>query len=260
MLKIKYFELLLVCLVIFIIAIIARLNYQGVSYFNAGFFGGELAELPFTLRLGFHIGYITGGGVLYLYFIKNIFESHYLTRLSFHFLVSSLLSNFLEKLIFNNVFDFINLEYLGLYCNFADLVMVLSFIVLSIQLIKIFISQDQISDKRNSIFANYKIQSKLFLSVSFVLINFFIAVIFLLNIVHHDSKSLTIVISSYFFMSECILFCLLAHFSNKIVGPIEAYIRFALSNEKTLESRFSLRKNDYFRELEEVAKKSNISS
>lgn len=251
MYRLKFFEPLLFLSVLFLIALMFRGNYEGVHYLNYGFLGGRLSDLPILLRFGFHIGYVVGGAVLYFFFLKNILTLEFLERASIHLVVASVFSNFLEKVFFGNVFDFIPLGYSHYYCNVADLGFVLGSLLLLSHVGARFFLQRKNYDKRQSIFAGSLIQIKLFFAISFVFLGFFISVIFLLSLIYKDITSFTLVVGTYFFLSECILFCILVHLTNRIIGPVKAFIRYGLSNDRT--RAFSLRDNDEFIELEAIA-------
>jgi lipoprotein signal peptidase len=250
--KQRVFEPLLCILLLLFIAVIMRSSYEGVFYLNEGFLGGRLSDLPIILRFGFHIGYVLAGAVLYFYFFRKIGGLQLLDRTSIHLIATSMSSNFVEKVLFGNVFDFIPIAFTEYYCNLADLCFLLGSIALILHLGTTFYSQIKNNDKRQSIFASYRIQCRLFLAVSFVFFSFFLSVIFLLSLIHSDVSSFALVIGAYYFLFESILFCILIHFTNRILGPVDAFIRYALSNDRT--RVFSLRSNDEFNQLELVAK------
>ncbi len=250
--KLRVFEPLLLTSTLLFIAVILRGTYEGVFYLNHGFLGGRLSDLPILLRFGFHIGYVVAGAVLYFYFFRRISELFFLDRVSIHLIATSVFSNFVEKVLFGNVFDFIPVAFSDYYCNSADLSFLLGSLILLPRIGVSFFSQIKKSEKRQSIFASSRIQSRLFFAVSFVFLAFFISVIFLLSLIHKDVSSFALVIGSYYFLFESILFCILIHFTNRILGPVDAFIRYALSKDRT--RAFLLRNNDEFSELEVIAK------
>ena len=79
------------------------------------------------------------------------------------------------------------------------------------------------------------------------------SVILLLYLLKLDLRNIWIVISSYLFMCECILFVLTVSMTNPILGPIISFIRHSKSMNST--DVFRVRDGDYFSELEEIAKK-----
>lgn len=234
--------------------------------YNHGIMMGWLSHLPSHVK---DTILATLGAIILSSYILILaaapIQSKYL-RIGLSLLVGGIIGNVTDRLIGDAVVDFIGFTFLSEnspYYNLADIVQWLGYSFITFGVYQDSVHWWPSQDFRNKtlIKPGFQLRSGILLGMT----NFFagfIFVVFAFSFFKEDSNSAFI---SYYFVSASILllFLTLAGFimgiilSHRVAGPVYAVEKYLNEGLNGTDRVFKLRKNDEFKELEEICTKVN---
>jgi signal peptidase II len=241
-------------------------------FYNKGIIFGQLSELPPVLNI---VSASTlFGPIFVIYLLAQYLILHQSKKLNFSMAMffGGVLGNVYDRIIYGNILDFLRPNDILFFprdvvFNFADIFQCVGFIMISASLI---IDRDRIwhpENVRSKYFVNPEYQLK-FASI-FALVSLFSTIIIgifsytYLRFVlkgqgHHISQD---ILSSYMFsyISLSVVFAVISFtigiiLSHKAAGPLVAFERFLEELKDGKVSKFGLRKQDDFKQLEDATK------
>jgi lipoprotein signal peptidase len=235
---------------------------------NQGLLLNALEDMPNKVKI-LTLG--TSTGVLfffYLTFIYLINQRLERPRYALTLLMSGIISNTLDKIIFGYTKDFLPI---GPYAfNMADIMTIGGTAFLMISLLKHHRELWITEDNRRSILVNPKAQVMFGLKYSIVAIStsFLLGIMALAYIKNYifptvltSSQNLlpTFIVLhlTVTFVFSAIVFVVGIIVSHRFVGPIVALERFVENLNQGKDSNLNLRQGDYFKQLEELSRKIN---
>lgn len=234
--------------------------------YNHGIMMGWLSHLPLHVKgtILTTIGAIILSSYILILATAPI-QSKYL-RIGLSLLVGGIIGNVTDRLIGDAVVDFIGLTFLSAnspYYNLADVVQWFGYALIAFGIYQDSIHWWPSQDFRNKtlIKPSFQLRSGLLLGMTNFSVGF-IFVVFGFSFFKEDSNSALI---SYYFVSAAILllFLTIAGFiigiilSHRVAGPVYAVEKYLNEGLNGTNRIFKLRKNDEFKELEDICTKVN---
>ena len=234
---------------------------------NAGIVGGLFHQSNAMIRTMLVLNFLLILSVFYLFSVFFFFRSKLFLSSLISVLYAAILSNSMDRIRLDGVVDFIQITTqqsgVGIVMNVADLLQQVS--ILGI-IIYICIYQKKIwpeDNLRRVLLVDRQVQ--LSMSLFFAVLSFvttlgssLISYIYFKSVYPQISTELNEILllsglSSFLIAGVVFVFSLF--YSLKFVGPIQALKRYFIDQQSGIKRPFSLRKGDYFRDLEKFINK-----
>ena len=236
-------------------------THSSIIVHNFGWIGSSFSQSLIIFRIGLLVGYYSAILMLLVFFWSRIKIATIHLQLPLYLFFSGITGNFIDRIYLGSVIDFIPIHVFQfkIIFNIADIyqwIAILYFFIALALNIEFFHQ----NERRNRIFANQKLQLRLFYKISFIFICSMISINFLIYISIQSLPNtpaglispIILVSICYGFLFESVLLIALLSETNHWLGPIHSFIQYMLVSKRT--HTFKLRKHDEFKELEQIAK------
>lgn len=238
------------------------------SYGNLGFVLGRRGALTIELIIATQVLVLSFLLPLYVFFINFIPRNSYTLYCTTSLVIAGCIGNVIDKIQFGFVRDFMNITFLEVSLNFADIFIILGLLLTLMKCLyhrkELFLNTRR---KMFLIMPSYQLKTYgyvfggvIFSAALFLIVSYFFIVFMVLEL---DSYSMFKVGDFFYLLFKLVFmivinlllmsFFVVGKLTHRSAGPIYAFNRFMNSLEDGNASDLKLRKNDNFKVLEGMA-------